>query len=149
MTVELRRITEENFRAVIKLEVSPEQAGFVAPNVHSIAETHVYPDADPRAVYAGDELVGFVLFHPIDKARPEDGHLIVRLMIDRRFQGRGLGRQALEAAVDWIVRERKVDRVRLSVVPSNEKARGLYRSAGFVETGELDEGEIVMVRSVA
>jgi len=52
------------------------------------------------------------------------------------------------AAVDWIVRERKVDKVRLSVVPSNEKARGLYRSAGFVETGELDDGEVVMVRSV-
>jgi len=34
------------------------------------------------------------------------------------------------------------------VVPSNEKARALYRSAGFVETGELDDGEIVMVRSV-
>jgi len=148
MAVELRRVTEENFRAVVRLEVSPEQAGFVAPNVRSIAETYIYPDAEPWAVYAGEEPVGFVLFHPIDKVRPQDGHLIVRLMIDHRFQGRGLGRQALEAAVDWIVRERKVDRVRLSVVPSNEKARGLYESAGFVETGELDDGEVVMVRSV-
>jgi diamine N-acetyltransferase len=69
-------------------------------------------------------------------------------MIDQRFQGRGLGRQALEAAVEWIVRERGVDRVRLSVVPSNEPARALYRSAGFVETGELDDGDLVMVRSV-
>jgi len=34
------------------------------------------------------------------------------------------------------------------VVPSNATARGLYRSAGFVETGELDDGEIVMVLSV-
>lgn len=149
MTVELRRVTEENFQAVVKLEVLPEQAGFVAPNVRGIAETYVYPDAEPRAVYADDELVGFVLFHPIDKERPQDGHLIVRLMIDRRFQGRGLGRRALEAAVDWIVRERKVELIRLSVEPSNEQARGLYRSAGFVETGELDDGEVVMVRSVA
>jgi diamine N-acetyltransferase len=149
MTVELRRVTEENFRAVVKLEVLAEQAGFVAPNVRSLAETYIYPDAEPRAVYADGDLVGFVLFHPIDPERPREGHLIVRLMIDRRFQDRGLGRQALEAAVDWIRRECKVERVRLSVVPSNEKARGLYRSAGFVETGELDEGEIVMVRSVA
>jgi diamine N-acetyltransferase len=148
MTVELRRITEENFQAVIKLEVLPEQSGFVAPNMRGLAETHIYPDAEPRAVYAGDEPVGFVLFHPINKDKPAEGHSIVRLMIGRQFQGRGLGRQALEAAVEWIVRERGVDRIRLSVVPLNVRARGLYRSAGFVETGEIDDGEIVMVRSV-
>jgi len=148
MTVELRPITEENFQAVVKLEVLPEQSAFVAPNVRGIAETHIYPDAEPRAVYAGDEPVGFVLFHPIDKDKPAEGHCIVRLMIGGQFQGRGLGRQALEAAVEWIVRERGVDRVRLSVVPSNSRARGLYRSAGFVETGEFDDGEVVMVRTV-
>ncbi|GAA3346221.1 GNAT family N-acetyltransferase [Amorphoplanes nipponensis] len=148
MTVDLRPITAENFAAVIKLDVRPEQSTFVAPNVRGIAETHILPDAEPRAVYAGDDLVGFVLFHPVDRDRPAAGHMIVRLMIAHQFQGRGLGRQALEAAVDWIARERGADRVRLSVVPSNETARGLYRSAGFVETGELDEGEIVMVRSL-
>jgi diamine N-acetyltransferase len=146
MTVELRPITAENFQAVVKLEVLPEQSEFVAPNVRGIAETHIYPDAEPRAVYAGDELVGFVLFHPVDRDEPAEGHCIVRLMIAHQFQGRGLGRQALEAAVDWIVRERPAGRVRLSVVPDNDKARKLYRSAGFVETGELDDGELVMVR---
>jgi diamine N-acetyltransferase len=148
MTVELRPITAENFQAVIKLAVRPEQSDFVAPNVRGIAETHIYPDAVPRAVYADDEPVGFVLFHPIDKDKPAEGHCIVRLMIDHRFQGRGLGREALEAAVDWTVRERGADRVRLSVVPENEQARALYRSAGFAETGELDDGELVMVRHV-
>jgi hypothetical protein len=29
-----------------------------------------------------------------------------------------------------------------------ERARGLHRAAGFVETGERDDGEIVMVRRV-
>ncbi len=148
MTVELRPITTDNFRAVIKLEVGPGQSDFVAPNVVGIAETHIYPDAEPRAVYAGDDPVGFVLFHPIDKDKPAEGHSIARLMIAHQFQGRGLGRAALEAAVAWIHRERGVDRVRLSVVPSNESARKLYRSAGFVETGELDDGELVMVRSL-
>ena len=148
MTVELRPITEENFQAVVKLEVEPEQSAFVAPNVRGIAEAHIYPDAEPRAVYAGGEVVGFVLFHPVDKDKPAEGHSIVRLMIGRQFQGRGLGRQALEAAVEWIVRERGADRIRLSVVPSNAQARGLYRSAGFVETGEVDDGEVVMLRSV-
>jgi len=149
MTVELRRITQGNIRAVMKLDVLPEQADFVAPNAVGIAETYVYPDAEPRAVYADDELVGFVLFHPADTSADERTYNIVRLMIAKEFQGRGLGRQALEAAVGWAVREQAATKVRLSVVPSNEAARNLYRSAGFVETGEFDDGEIVMVRTVS
>jgi diamine N-acetyltransferase len=146
MSVELRPITQENLRAVTKLEVRPEQSDFVAPNAVSIAETYVYPKAEPRAVYSGDELVGFVLFHPLDS--DSRGHGIVRLMIDHRFQGQGLGRAAIEEAVAFAVREHNAQRVRLSVVPANEKARGLYSSAGFVETGEIDHGEVVMVREV-
>ena len=41
MTVELRRITQGNIRAVIELEALPDQATFVAPNAVSIAETYV------------------------------------------------------------------------------------------------------------
>lgn len=147
MTVTLRRVTEENFQAVIKLEVRPDQSTFVAPNVRGLAETHIHPHAQPRAVYSGDDLVGFVLIHPADDDPAV--HCIVGLMIDQRFQGRGLGRQALEAAIGWIAREHRAARVRLSVVGENEQARGLYRSAGFVETGEVDDGELVMVRPIA
>ena len=129
MTVTLRPITEENFRAVIELEVRAEQSTFVAPNVRGLAETHVHPHAQPRAVYSGDDLVGFVLFHP---AGDEPAvHCIVRLMIDQRFQGRGLGRRALEAAVGWIGREHGADRVRLSVDPENEQARAALPVRGF------------------
>src|SRR3954466_203238 len=145
MTVELRPVTKDDFRAVIKLEVAPGQTDFVAPNVVGIAETHIYPQAEPRAVYADGELVGFVLLHPGDRAGE---HLLVRLMIDQRFQGRGLGRQALEAAVEYAAREHKAESVRLSFVPSNDRARALYLSAGFEETGEVDDGETVMERRV-
>jgi diamine N-acetyltransferase len=39
--------------------------------------------------------------------------------------------------------------VRLSVVPENAPASRLYRTEGFVETGEIDHGEIVMVKTLA
>jgi diamine N-acetyltransferase len=119
----------------------------VAPNVNSLAEAYVYPAAEARMIYRGDAPVGFVLFHPITPERPADGHCIVRFMIDHRFQGQGIGRPALKAAVDWIAREYGVDRVRLSVVPENERARALYRAEGFAETGEVDHDELVMVRT--
>jgi diamine N-acetyltransferase len=142
-------VTPDNFRACIDLQVRPDQRTFVAPNLNSLAEAYVYPAAEARMIYRGDEPVGFVLFHPVTPERPADGHCIVRFMVDHRFQGQGIARPALRAAVDFIAREHTVDQVRLSVVPENERARALYRSEGFAETGELDHGELVMVKPIS
>ena len=144
--IDLRALTRANLVACLELDVLPEQRRFVAPNVRSVAEAYVLPEADPRIVYADDEAVGFVLFHPNEDG---PGHYIVRFMIDHRYQGQGLGRRALASAVDWVASEKRADRVRLSVLPENGVARGLYRSAGFVETGDLDRGELVMEKTIS
>jgi diamine N-acetyltransferase len=68
-------------------------------------------------------------------------------MIDGRFQGRGYGRAELEAIVE-LVRRRGLSTIRLSVVPDNEQALEFYRRNDFVETGELQEGELVLERRV-
>ena len=52
--VELRPITDANFRAVLSLDVLPEQRAFVAPAVESLAEAYAYPDAEARAVYRSE-----------------------------------------------------------------------------------------------
>lgn len=143
--IDLRAVTRANIQACLELEVFEEQRQFVAPNVRSIAEAYVLPEADPRIVYADDEAVGFVLFNPNENG---PGHYIVRFMIDHRFQGQGLGRRALASAVDWVAAEKQAERVRLSVVPANTAALSLYRSAGFVETGEIDRGELVMEKVI-
>ena len=67
-------------------------------------------------------------------------------VVDQRHRGQGIARPALRAALEWVGREHHVDRLRLSVVPENERARALHRSEGFQETGGLDDGEIMMVR---
>jgi diamine N-acetyltransferase len=146
--IELRPVTVENYKACIQLAVLPSQSGYVAPNVNSLAEIYVWPAGEARLIYRGEEPVGFVLFHPITPESPADGHCIVRFMVDHRFQRQGIGRPALRAAVDWIAREKGVDLVRLSVVPENAPARHLYASEGFAETGEIDHGEIVMVKKL-
>lgn len=66
-------------------------------------------------------------------------------MIDERYQGRGLGRKGLEAVLAFIRTFPcgKADRVWLSYEPENEKARRLYQSFGFVETGEMDGNEFI------
>lgn len=62
MTISLHPITPENFHPVIDLRVAEGQTHFVAPNVYSIAQASLYPDWYPRAIYAGETLVGFVLW---------------------------------------------------------------------------------------
>ena len=81
---------------------------------------------------------------PADTVR---GCVLVRLMVDGRFQGRGHGRAALEAIVE-LIRSRGLSTVRLSVVADNEQALGFYRRNGFVETGEIQEREVVMERQL-
>jgi diamine N-acetyltransferase len=145
--IDLRPVTPDTYQACVDLAVAPDQRSFVAPNIKSLAQAYVWPGSVARLIHADDEIVGFVLFMPADP--PSTGQAIVRFMIDQRFQGRGLGRAALAEAVEWCRRERDAAEVWLCVVPENERARRLYRSAGFVETGDIREGEIVMVHRAA
>ena len=101
-------------------------------------------------------MVGFAMLFPLgdggdDDSIPEPGtergYILVRLMIDDRFQGKGYGRAALDAIVE-LVRQRGLPAIRLSVVPENEQALEFYRRNGFAETGEIHGGEIVMERQL-
>jgi diamine N-acetyltransferase len=153
----LRPIDSSNYSEAIELSVAPDQQQFVASNVQSLADAYVWREAaEPYAVYSDDEMVGFALLFPLadggdDDSIPEPGTergcILVRLMIDDRFQGRGHGRAALDAIVD-LVRDRGLRTIRLSVVRENEQALEFYRRNGFAETGEIHGGEIVMERQI-
>jgi diamine N-acetyltransferase len=139
------------------LSVAPGQERFVASNRQSLADAYVWRDAaEPYAIYAGDQMVGFAMLFPLAEDVPRypvpanatlRGYVLVRLMLDARFQGRGYGRDALAAIVEK-VRERGVATIRLTVIPLNEQALEFYRRNGFAETGEIQEGEIVMERQI-
>ncbi len=61
--VTLRQITDENRAAVSAFHVAPDQEQFVAGVEQSLAEAATTPRGNPwyRAIYAGDEPVGFVM----------------------------------------------------------------------------------------
>jgi diamine N-acetyltransferase len=155
--ISLRPIDSGNYRECIELSVAADQQQFVAPNLQSLADAYVWREAaEPYAVYADDEMVGFTLLFPLadggdDDSIPEPGTergvIIVRLMVDDRFQSRGYGRETLDAIVE-LVRGRGLPTIRLSVVPENEQALAFYRRNGFAETGEIHGGEIVMERQL-
>ena len=69
-------------------------------------------------------------------------------MIDKAYQKRGYGKEAVRLALDFIESFPcgKADYCWLSYEPENEVAQQLYCSFGFTETGEMDGEEVIAIR---
>jgi diamine N-acetyltransferase len=137
--IRLEPIGASNRKAVLALELDQDQQDFLADNSSSLREAASDGDARPRAVVAGDRVVGFLMYD----ASGDDEALIYRFMIDRRNQGRGYGRAALSALLKEIRVLGHVRDVLVCYMPENEGARRLYQSAGFVDEGVDEDGEMI------
>ena len=80
-------------------------------------------------------------------AYAREGYTLWRLMIDRAYQGCGYGRAAIGLALDFIRTFPcgKAETCYLSYEPDNARARSLYLSMGFEETGDMDGDETLAV----
>lgn len=141
----LREITAETVRRICDLVTSEAQRMFVAPNAVSIAQAYFDRSAEFRAIHAGEEPVGFVMWRPT----PDGAACYVwRLMIDHRHQAKGYGRAAL-AELASVMAERGVGRMRLSCVPDPSGPTAFYERLGFTDTGErLPNGEHLLARNL-
>jgi diamine N-acetyltransferase len=147
LPVTLREITADTLSAVLALEVAPEQRQFVAANARSIAQAHFEPAAWFRAVYAGDEPVGFaMLYDPTRASTPEMPGVcgLWRLMIDARHQRKGYGAIVLRQLIVHARALPGVTAFRVSYVPGDGDAGVFYRRHGFRDTGAVDDGEVVL-----
>jgi aminoglycoside 6'-N-acetyltransferase len=138
--VTLTAVDADSWRAVAELDVTDDQRAFVAPVTRYLAMC-AYDDGPwhPLAVSVEGEVVGFAM----EAVDPADGsYWIGGLVVDAAWQGRGIGRATVAALV---ARARTAARpsAALSFEPSNVRARRLYASLGFVETGETDGTELV------
>ena len=145
MPVTFRDITRDNFEQVIGLELKDEQQGFVRSNLYSIAQAKAIPVLTPKAVYnENGELVGFVLYRGERDPESDPDGWLVRIMVDREYQGRGYGRQTMEEIIRLVRDEMGCRSLGLSVEPENHLARKLYEGLGFGETGEAIQGQLIM-----
>lgn len=142
-SITLEPINERNYEAVFALEVADEQRAFVSSNMRSIAQAYVYEGAEPYAVKSGTDIVGFAMLYPLAGDGEPSVVNLVRIMIDRRYQRRGLGRQTMEAIIENVRRRPGVRVIQLSVNPQNQAAIQLYESVGFSDTGQISAGEKV------
>lgn len=139
--VSLREVTADTLRSILRLKVSPQQEQFVADNATSIAQAHFEPKAWFRAIYANETPVGFVMLYD-DTEKPE--YFLWRYMIDSRYQGLGFGRQALLQVIDIVRGRPGATEMLLSYVPAAGSPEPFYAGLGFVNTGDVEDGENVM-----
>lgn len=139
--VSLREITSETLRSILRLKVSPQQEQFVADNATSIAQAHFEPKSWFRAIYADETPVGFVMLYD-DTEKPE--YFLWRYMIDSRYQRLGFGRQALLQVIDVVRGRPGATEMLLSYVPAEGSPEPFYAGLGFVNTGDVEDGENVM-----
>jgi N-acetyltransferase len=150
--IRLVEIDADNLVKLHRLNAGAVGQFMVAPNGMSVAQAAYSNNAWPRAVYAGDEPVGFVmLFDPTldldaakKKGEPLDVLYIWRLMIDFKHQGKGYGEQVIQRVVERAKSMPAINEVRLSYVMSDGSAKPFYERCGFRDTGKIDDGEMEM-----
>lgn len=140
--IRLLPIAADNLFDICELTTNPDGLptpveGCLCCNGSSIAEACYFPDMVPLGIYADDVPVGFVMYR---HRSGESSAMLLRLMIDHRFQHRGYGRQALRLTLDRL-RRAGVRQVTLGVDDANRIAKRLYASFGFVFTGTVEKGE--------
>lgn len=142
MELQLKAVTRQNFDDVTDLRLLDQQRDYIASNAYSIAQASFYPEMQPRAIYAGDALVGFLMYVDLKLEGLPGEFGVWRLMVDLLHQGKGYGRQALQMALAEIRARGGVRKVWISYQPDNARAKDLYASMGFVETDVDEDGEM-------
>ena len=148
MTITFREITSDNYSQVLNLKISPEQevAKFVSPVVRSLADAWFYREEGityPKAIYADEDLVGFIMY----ELDPEEQQVFIwRFLIDQRYQGKGYGRQTIEAVLAMAKEQAQITKVVADYVDGNEPMKKILLDLGFEETGFNKEiNEHIMV----
>jgi diamine N-acetyltransferase len=140
MSVSLKKIDRNNWKECIALQVNDDQKTFVVANAFSLAEASFYPSYHALAVYSEKTMVGFTMYG----RDPDDGlYCITRMMIDKKFQGKGYGKATLLEIIKRLKRKNDCRAIYISHMPENRIAGALYHSLGFQDTGEKKKGDIV------
>ena len=131
------------------LRVAPSQKRFVGTVAEALIDAEEIPEGRPwyRAIYAGDQPVGFVMLSwnvTPDPPRVIGPWFLWKLLIDERYQRRGYGGETVRLVAD-IVRADGAAELLTSCIPGDGGPEAFYRRIGFSPTGELDEnGEIIL-----
>ncbi len=136
--IRLTEVDERNWTEIAKLAVRDDQKGFLDSAAGILARGYAYRACRARVIgiEEGGTMVGVALVKDLDEEPA--CYDLQQFMIDRRFQGRGYGTEALRLILGELGKERKYGCVEVCVKKEDEAALRVYGKAGFRDTGYTD-----------
>jgi diamine N-acetyltransferase len=139
MTVNFVPVTRDNFTEAMELRPKRSQYGYIRREavLYVLAKAYLaLPDrsSTPYLIEEDGRYVGFINLR-------DYGHGVgfSAFFIDRRYQGKGLGRRALTHLFAWVKEHHPTAReIETAVQPENTVASRLYESLGFHYTGVVN-----------
>ena len=98
-------------------------------------------DGGAWAIEAGGELAGWLGF--TEETEPEYRSVGIDISLSPRFQGQGLGPDAIRTAIRWFASERGHHRFTIDPSVHNERAIKAYAAVGFKPVGVMRKAELL------
>ena len=138
--VELRPLTAEDAETLRAIRREPSVERFWDP-VEDDFPLADEPTAERFTIVADGEIAG--LLQVTEEPEPAYRHAEIDLFLGTDFQGRGLGRDALRATMQWLRTERGHHRIVIGTEVENAAALRCYEAAGFRRIGLMEAASCI------
>ncbi|MCH5192293.1 MAG: GNAT family N-acetyltransferase [Oscillospiraceae bacterium] len=137
--IQLIEVTEENWMSIARLSVTDRQKTFLDSPLGIIARGYVYRHCNARVIGIADgsQIIGVALVRDLDEEPA--CYDLQQFMIDKSFQNKGYGTEALKLIIKMLKNEGKYDCVEVCVNKEATPALKVYEKIGFVDTGYIDD----------
>lgn len=137
--IKLMDVTEENWLDIARLSVSEEQQAFLDKPLGILARGYVYRNCNARVIGIADDsqVIGVAFVRDLDDEPA--CYDLQQFMIDRHFQNKGYGTEALKQIIELLRAERKYNCVEVCVNKADAPALRVYEKLGFVDSGYIDD----------
>lgn len=133
--VTIKEINKSNESEVRKVRSKPDQETFIDNVNECLEEAKEYPEWQPVAIYSHNQVVGFAMYGSFG---PNKDTWIDRIIIDKDYQGLGLGSEAMRQLIEIVSKRYGITVIYLSIVEGNEAAAHVYNRLGFEYINEKD-----------
>ena len=144
--VKIVELNADNWYDCCELEVSKEQKEYIEPNAISIAQSKFELTLKPYAIYVKEKVVGFLMYNSVQEEL--DGYWVYRIMVDKQFQGKGIGKAATKLMISEMAKSPNAKKIVVGYHPENLGAHNLYSSLGFIDYGDRFGKEMAVIKYI-
>jgi diamine N-acetyltransferase len=126
-----------NWESYLEIQIHAAQENFVPSILFSLAQAK-FENLFPLGIQLDNQIVGFVMYGNFSGI-----FWINRIIIDKRFQRKGIGKDAIRQLIAQFHQNPQCKEIRTSFIAENIAARKLFTELGFSPINEGVDGEII------